>query len=426
MQQAFDGFREWLSFADSLWGVLAAMVAMAAFLYRRLRRERRTSAAALREFADQLRASSDDIERLEAERVALEARVELLQARDLCHCVECHGARVPLELEDLKRLRESLEANELPLAQAATHLARAQLEAFHVAADPQRLVEAHRLLSAAAALQPGPSTDRLRSEVSALLAASGAASPSGKDRETLWQEALDLLYGEGEADAEARFKALTATGTRLRTQGALALAGTALLASYRVALRAFGEDGEPTRIALNNVATNLMDRQEWAQARLLYLQLAEQQERLAGFRDEEAFKFLLAVAACDRELAGDEAALPRFEALVREGRDRFGQDNRWVLKAQNSLAAALRGSGRVVEAEALYEDTIRREVRLFGADHVNPMATRTNLVALKVHTGRHEEARLEARELLARMEAHEAAAHPMLQQLQTYLREVAG
>lgn len=412
----FDQLREWLSFFDSVWGVGSAVVVTAVVMSRRARRDRTAASGQIRALHTQIGEVSRIVETLEAENARLAEQIAQFSQRDLQQVVI--AARQANPIADRQSVAENLSTcvslNATYLAEAALSLSRIHLDAFYTNGDTAQLNEAGRFaLLASVATPDALDAMKARAEIMAAIAANPGANASLRERDELWDEAFELLgHSSPTASGPEKFIALQQLGTQLRNEGKYELAGAALRGSYRIATEIFGENSPETLAALNNVATNFGDRGLPDQAKTLFKELAERQQNAAGHIDEQTYRYLIAEAACERQIDGESAALSRMESLLKDGRERFGENNRWVLKAQNSLAVCLAAARRDSEAEALYRDAIEKETRLFGHDHVNPLATRANLAALLFRTNRKEEAIAVMMDVARRRAELHGEAHP--------------
>jgi hypothetical protein len=68
---------------------------------------------------------------------------------------------------------------------------------------------------------------------------------------------------------------------------------------------------------------------------------------------------------------GDTRVLYDFASSLRQQwRDRLGDDHDHVREIAYSLAQALSTTGRYAEARELYQDTLERDRRILGEDHL--------------------------------------------------------
>lgn len=412
----FGQVKELLSFLDAVWGVGGALVVIALFMYRRIRRDRAVTSAKIQQLSSQIGEIGDVVKNLEAENTRLTDELTQMRSRDFEHTLTVSKQASSLSGQHVAALSlgNCFVLNSASLVGISLALARLHLEAFYSTRDFAQLKESDRFASIAVLVLPAsPEARALKAEVTIAIASNGSATDTGRPPDDLWDEALELLRdSEPGTDDEERFDALQRLGTRLREEGQYELAGAALRAAYRAAERAFGATSIQTLAALNNVATNFNDRGLPAAAKPLFQQLVERQQCAAGHLDEQTYRFMLAATACDRQLSGEQTVLASLEALVKDGKDRFGPENRWVLKAQNSLAVCLAVVGRDAEAEQLYRDTIDRETRLFGPNHDNPLSTRTNLARLLLKVGRTHHAVAEMADVAQRRLELHGANHP--------------
>jgi hypothetical protein len=420
MDRLFDQLKDWISFADSLWTVGGAIVLVAVFFMRRIRRERQVASEAIRGYSVKLSEVGELVRNLETENTRLADELNAMARRDFESVRQQAGFADSIarqhEANDL--FKKCFDLNADALTFASIQIARVHLEGYHVNGAADHIGQARRFADIALLVSPESKLAKtLRAEVLVMAASIRAAPADHRRTEQLWDEALSLCQSKpGRPATPQDYARLLETGTRLRQAGLYEQAGAALRAGYRASLSAFGEDSPVTLTALNNVATNYSDRNLPAEARPLHAELADRYEQLAGHVDEDAYRHRIAVAACDRKLHGEAAALDSFQRLIADGEGRFGADNRWVLKARNSLAVCLSGVGRDEDAEEVYRDVIKRESRLLGDDHVNTLATRTNLAVLLEKTGRTEEAHDMLVDILSRHERVLGVDHPMTQQ----------
>jgi tetratricopeptide (TPR) repeat protein len=418
----FAQIKEWLSFVDSVWGVGGAIVVTALFMYRLMRRDRAINSAHIQQLSSQVGEIASHVRKLETENARLTTELIHLSSRDFERTLT--DSKQPTSLSGQRAAAQALhrcfQLNSSYLAEASAVLARSHLEAFYSSEDVDHLQESERFASMSVLVAPAAlDTYALKAEVAIAIASNRAKVGTRRPPDELWDEALELLRtSEPAADDKQRFVALQQLGTKLREEGQYELAGAALRASYRASERAFGTTSQETMVAMNNVATNYNDRGFPTEAKPIFEQLAERQQSIAGCIDEQAYQFKLAATACDRQISGEQSVLTTYEALVIDGRERFGSDNRWVLKAQNSLAVCLSVVGRNTEAEQLYRNTIERETRLFGCNHVNPLSTRANLARHLLKVGRKDEAIAQMSEVAqGRLNLH-GADHPLTREAQ--------
>jgi hypothetical protein len=412
----FAQLKEWLSFLDSIWGVAGAVVVTAAFMYRRMSRKQALSSIEIERLSSKLGDIGTVVKTLEADNAKLADQLAQISARDFEYALAALQPATSLSQQHVAvlNLGNCFSLNSQSLSEVALALARIHLEAFYSRGDIAQLKEADRFATIAVLVAPTAVALAVKAQVAMAIASNAPGRDSRRPRDDLWDEALDVLRNsEPTVDDKQRFQALQAAGTRLRNAGHYELAGAALRAAHRIAEGSFGLHSQETLVALNNVATNFNDRGLPGAAKPLFEELADRQHRIAGHFDDQAYRFKLAATACDRQLLGEKRVLARFESLVKDGRERFGRDNRWVLKAQNSLAVCLAAVDRDAEAEALYRDTIERETRVFGSNHENPLSSRANLAAQLVKTGRRDAAIAEMTDVVRRREEMHGADHPV-------------
>lgn len=419
---SFELAKEIISLLSSIWGVCAGFATILFFIQRKIRRDRAISSEQIHNLSSELVGIGNNVRRLETEKALLEEKLMQMSFRNFEHVLTVSKqARSFIEQQiAIKNLGDCFSFNSSYLAEVSATLARVHLEAFYSNDDIAQLKESERFSALAVLVDPKRAhTCSLRSEIAMVIASNPASIDPCRSVDDAWDEALEFIrLTEPNIDDEQRFITLTLLGTKLRNEGHYELAGAALRAAYSASERFFGALSVQKIAALNNVATNFDDRDLPELAKPIFEELVEKQQNIVGYFDELAYSYKIAATACDRKITGDDSVLVKFESLVSDGIDRFGPDNRWVLKAQNSLALCLTAVGRRTEAEQLYRETIKRETQVFGSDHCNPLYTRTNLAVGLMGVGRKDEAIIELTDVLKRRLALHGADHPYTKEAQ--------
>lgn len=378
------------------WAVVVAIITVIGFVIRRLRRTNTLCSERIQEMSDQLGEVGSAVRAMETEIVRLTERLEGAHANSFEHVLTMSKqAKTFLEQQAaIKSMGDCFQYNSPYLAEVSATLARFYLEAYCASGDITQLAESKRLATLANLAEPAKvDFCALRAEVAMTLASSATSREPGRLPDDTWDEALELLRrSEPNVNDEERFFALEKLGTKFREEGQFELAGAALRAAYSTSERVFGSLSRQSISALNNVATNFSDRKLPELAKPIFEELVGMQKNYAGYFDEDSYRLKCAAIACDLKLLGGDSVLASVEALVSDGIDRFGVSNKWVLKAQNSLAVCLGAVGREAESEELYRKIIKQEVRILGSNHINPLSTRRNLAMLLMKLGRKDEA----------------------------------
>lgn len=422
---SFEWFKEIISFFSSIGGAYSLLAAILFFIQRKIIRDRAISSDQIHNLSSKLGRIGNNVKKLEIEKTLLEKRLMQVNSQSFEYALTLSKqARSLIEQQiAIKNLGDCFSFNSSYLAETSATLARVHLEAFYSNDDTAQLKESERFAALAVLVEPTRAhTCSLRSEIAMVMASNPSSIEPCRSVDDVWDEALEFIREtEPGIDDEQRFITLSLLGTKLRSEGHYELAGAALRAAYSASERFFGALSVQTIESLNNVATNFDDRNLPELAKPIFEELIDKQHNFVGYFDEQAYIFKLAVIKCDRKLLGEESVLVKLKDLVEDGIDRFGPDNRWVLKAQNSLAICLTAVGRETEAEQLYRETIKRETRVFGSDHSNPLYTRTNLAVGLMGVGRKDEAIIELTDVLKRRLALHGADHPHTKEAQNLL-----
>ena len=87
-----------------------------------------------------------------------------------------------------------------------------------------------------------------------------------------------------------------------------------------------------------------------------------------------------------------DEAVALFEETLKRRKDKLPPDHPETLTSMDNLAQAYQKVGRLDEALALFEETVKRRKTVLGPDHVNSLTSMNNLALAYRHAGRLAEA----------------------------------
>lgn len=390
----FTEIMAWVSNFVDAYGFAVIVFALVAILARRQEKIKASKKISL--LAEQIGNIEKNVKELEDENEELRQKISALKAKDLDYTMAeyRYSYNATDQQSQALKLESSFKLNSESITKLTVEISRIHLEAYYIGQDYQQLKEAKRFSSIAAMVSPeDKEAQALNAEVMMITAEARNSDSDIKTHERAWDEAMDVLARSyGDISDRSQYTSLFLSGTRLREEGSYELAGAALRLAHRIAERMFGHDALETITALANVAVNFTDRRLYAAAKPLFEDLIDRRRDAIGHIDENTYYLMVAATHCKQEISGPENVISEMKSLIKDGIDRFGSDNRFVLKAQNNLAACLAMMDRNEEAISLYLDTIEKEIRVLGSDHLNPILTRANLATQLFKVGRKDEA----------------------------------